>query len=255
MAETTVTGRTRSVVIAVDRLASWIAYHWLMIFIVVYGVYVLTPFAAPILMEIGQTGAARGIYTAYSFVCHQLPERSIFFFGPKPMYSYAEIKAVWHLDGFWGLRQFIGNPQFGYKMAWSDRMISFYGSIWVGALLFALLRKRLKPLSGIAWFLIGILPVGIDGVSHMINDALAGTSGLGYRDTNAWLAYLTGNVFPSWFYAGDAFGSFNSDMRWITGFLFGLTTVWFIFPMIEAGMRDVQMNATRQLQRAAERAQ
>ena len=253
MAETTVTGRTRSLVIALDRFANWIAYHWLTIFIVVYGAYVLIPFTAPILMQAGQTGAAHAIYAGYSLVCHQLPERSIFFFGPKSMYSYAEIKAVWPLDGFLGLRQFIGNPQFGYKMAWSDRMISFYGSIWVGALLFALLRKRIKPLSGLVWFFVGILPVGIDGVTHMINDIVAGTSGTGFRDTNAWLALLTGNIFPSWFYVGDAFGSFNSDMRWITGVLFGLTTVWFIFPIIEAGMRDVQMNATQKLQRASER--
>jgi uncharacterized membrane protein len=253
MAETTVTGRTRSLVIALDRFANWIAYHWLTIFIVVYGAYVLIPFTAPILMEAGQTGAAHAIYASYSLVCHQLPERSIFFFGPKPMYSYAEIKAVWPLDGFLGLRQFIGNPQFGYKMAWSDRMISFYGSIWVGALLFALLRKRIKPLSGIVWFFVGILPVGLDGVTHMINDVVAGTSGTGFRDTNAWLAQLTGHIFPSWFYVGDALGSFNSDMRWITGVLFGLTTVWFIFPIIQAGMRDVQMNATQKLQRAAER--
>ncbi|MCL4395512.1 MAG: DUF2085 domain-containing protein [Chloroflexi bacterium] len=249
MTQTAVTGRTRSVVLAIDRLANWLARHWLALFVVIYGAYVLTPFTAPVLMQVGDTGAARGIYTAYSLVCHQLPERSIFFFGPKPMYSYQEIKAVWPEDGFFGLRQFIGNADFGYKMAWSDRMISFYGSIWVGALIFAALRRRVRPLAPIAWFLLGIVPVGLDGLSHMVNDAVAGTSGLGFRDTNAWLAFLTGNVFPSWFYVGDALGSFNSDMRWITGILFGLTTVWFIFPMIEAGMQDVLRQSEHQLQR------
>ena len=129
-------------------------------------------------------------------------------------------------------------------------MMSFYGSIWIGALIFALVRKRIRPLSGVLWFFLGILPVGLDGLSHMVNDALAGTSGTGFRDTNGWLQFLTGNVFPAWFYAGDALGSFNSDVRWITGFLFGLTTVWFIFPIIEAGMRDVQASAVRQLERA-----
>jgi len=222
-------------------------------FIVIYGAYVLTPFLAPILMQAGATGPANGIYSAYSLVCHQLPERSIFLFGDKPMYSFDEVKSVWPEDGFLGLRKFVGNPDFGYKIAWSDRMMSFYGSIWIGAILFALLRKRMRPLPPPSWFFLGILPVGIDGVTHMINDALAGTTGLGFRDTNAWLQFITGNILPPWFYVGDAFGSFNSDLRWITGFLFGLTTVWFIFPIIEAGMRDVQMNAARQLQRAAER--
>ena len=252
MAQTTVTGRTRSLVIVLDRLAHWIAQHWLTMFIVIYGAYVLTPFLAPILMQAGATGPADGIYSAYSLVCHQLPERSIFLFGDKPMYSFDEVKSVWPEDGFLGLRKFVGTPEFGYKIAWSDRMMSFYGSIWIGALLFALLRKCIRPLSGIVWFFLGILPVGLDGVSHMVNDALAGTSGAGFRDTNGWLQFLTGNIFPSWFYVGDALGSFNSDVRWITGFLFGLTTVWFIFPIIEAGMRDVQATAARQLQHAAD---
>ncbi len=196
-------------------------------------------------MATGATGAANDIYITYSFFCHQLPERSIFLFGSKPMYSLDEIKSVWSLDGFLGLRQFNGTPEFGYKVAWSDRMISFYGSVWVGALLFALLRNRIKQLSIKAWLIFGIVPVGIDGVTHMINDALAGTSGEGFRDTNIWLRFLTGNALPDWFYYGDAFGSFNSDVRWITGFLFGLTTVWFLFPMIDAAMREVKEQLLR----------
>lgn len=94
------------------------------------------------------------------------------------------------------------------------------------------------------------MPVGLDGITPMINDALAGTSGVGFRDTNTWLAFLTGNTLPQWFYAGDALGSFNSDLRWITGILFGLMTVWFIFPFIETAMRDLRNQAGAQLQHA-----
>jgi uncharacterized membrane protein len=251
MSETTVSGPARHLVIAVDRFAYWVARHWLALFVIFYGAYVLTPFFAPVLMHMGATLPADGIYTAYSFVCHQLPERSIFFFGPKPMYSFQEIKAVWPEDGFVGLRQFVGNDQMGYKMAWSDRMVSFYGGLWVGALLYAIVRRRLRPLSAIAWFLLAIVPVGLDGITHMVNDILAGTSGTGFRDTNAWLQSLTGNIFPSWFYVGDAFGSFNSDMRWITGLLFGLATVWFIFPMVDDAMHSLRTQAAAQLARAA----
>lgn len=249
MQQTAVTGRTRDLVIAVDRFAYWFSQHWLGVFIVLYGAYVLTPFLAPVLMQMGATGPADGIYAVYSLVCHQLPQRSLFLFGAAPMYSLEEIQSVWSRDGFLGLRQFIGNPEFGYKVAWSDRMMSFYGSIWVGAILFAMLRQRIKSLSSVAWLICGILPVGLDGVTHLINDALAGTSGLGFRDTNGWLAFLTGNALPQWFYAGDTLGSFNSDLRWITGILFGLTTVWFIFPFIEDAMRDLQNQAGAQLRR------
>lgn len=247
---TRVTGRTRDLVIVVDRFAYWLGRHWLGVFIVLYGAYVIVPFFAPVLMLIGATDAANLVYGIYSLVCHQLPERSLFLFGSKPMYSLDQIHAVWQPIDFFGLRQFVGNPEFGYKVAWSDRMISFYGSIWVGGLLFALFRQRIKSLSPIVWFFIGILPVGLDGFTHLINDALAGTSGTGFRDTNAWLAFLTGNVLPQSFYVGDALGSFNSDMRWITGILFGLTTVWFLFPFVETAMLDVRNKAGAQLQRA-----
>jgi uncharacterized membrane protein len=243
-------GRTRNLAIAVDRFALWFSRDWLALFIVLYGTWVLTPFLAPVLMRLGATDFAGVIYFFYSFFCHQLPQRTLFFFGPKPMYSLAEIKAVWPLDGFVGLRQFVGNPDFGYKVAWSDRMISFYGSIWLGAIFFAFARTRNQSLRPAAWLFVGILPVFLDGFAHMMNAVVAGTSGTGFRDTNAWLQFLTGNAFPVSFYAGDALGSFNSDMRWITGLLFGLTTVWFWLPFIENAMRDLQAHVTAQLERA-----
>jgi hypothetical protein len=71
----------------------------------------------------------------------------------------------------------------------------------------------------------------VDGVSHTISDL----SGLdqGFRFTNTWLANLTQNAFPAWFYHGDAVGSFNSWMRLITGALFGMGVAWFIFPIFD----------------------
>jgi uncharacterized membrane protein len=251
MTQFVLSDRRRHFILAADRLAWWIAAHWLAAFNVVYGAYVLGPFLAPILMHYGASDAANVVYTGYSLVCHQLPERSLFLFGDKIMYSYDQIKQVWPLEGFLGLRQFIGNAQFGYKIAWSDRMMSFYGSIWIGGLIFALFRKRIRQLSPIAWLFAGIFPVGLDGITHFINDAIAGTTGAGFRDTNDWLRSITFDAFPNWFYVGDAFGSFNSDMRWITGILFGLTTVWFLFPIIEDSMREVMTQAGRQLERSA----
>jgi uncharacterized membrane protein len=202
------------------------------------------------LMRNGATGAADAVYFFYSFLCHQLPERSIFFFGSKPMYTYAEIKAVWPLDGFAGLRQFIGNADMGYKVAWSDRMISTYGGIWLGGVIYLLGGRRLPKVSPLLWVALGVLPIGLDGLSHMLNDIVAGTTGLGFRDTNIWLQVLTGNLLPSSFYVGDQFGSFNSWARWITGLSFGITTVLAFFPIIESAMVDLAHQSRNTLRRA-----
>ena len=115
----------------------------------------------------------------------------------------------------------------GWKVAWSDRMISFYTSVWLFAVLWFLFRRRIKRLPW--WgFLLLLLPIVIDGGTHAVSD-LAGI-GQGFRDTNSWLAVLTGHVFPAGFYAGDALGSFNSWMRLLTGILAGLAIVWLAFP-------------------------
>jgi hypothetical protein len=76
----------------------------------------------------------------------------------------------------------------------------------------------------------------LDGTTHMFGD-LAGI-GNGFRDTNAWLAYLTGDTLPSSFYAGDALGSFNSWMRLLTGVLFGVSVVWLAFPYLDRALGD-----------------
>lgn len=208
----------------------WISTHWFETFLIVYGSWVFAPFLAPLLMQLGWTGAGKAVYFIYSFFCHQLPERSFFWFGEKAMYSLAEIQAAWQdTINPLILRQFIGNATMGWKIAWSDRMISFYTSVWLFALLWYPFRRKVKPLSW--WgFLLLLLPIAIDGGTHAISD-LAGI-GQGFRDTNQWLIILTDNAFPAAFYAGDALGSFNSWMRLITGPLAGLGIVWFAFPYV-----------------------
>ncbi|MFN3742839.1 MAG: DUF2085 domain-containing protein [Anaerolineales bacterium] len=208
----------------------WLSDHWFALFIAFYGIWVFTPFLAPIFMHLGWSAAGKAIYFIYSFFCHQLPERSFFFFGPKRMYSLAEIQAVWqNTTNPLILRQFIGNETMGWKVAWSDRMISFYTSIWAFAALWYPFRRKVKPLPW--WgFLLLLLPIGIDGGTHMLSD-MAGI-GQGFRDANEWLRILTKDAFPATFYAGDTLGSFNSLMRLVTGPLAGLAIVWLIFPYL-----------------------
>lgn len=212
------------------NIFQWISTHWFESFLIIYGLWVFAPFLAPVLMQLGWTGAGKTIYFIYSFFCHQLPERSFFWFGEKTMYSLSEIQAVWQITANpMILRQFIGNEAMGWKIAWSDRMISFYTSIWLFALFWYPIRQRIKPLSW-WWVILLLLPLTLDGATHAVSD-LAGI-GQGFRDTNAWLAVLTNHAYSATFYAGDALGSFNSLMRFITGLLAGLAIVWLAFPYI-----------------------
>jgi uncharacterized membrane protein len=210
--------------------AEWVTRHWLGLFLVVYGLWVWLPWLAPLFMHFGWDGAGRVVYTIYSFFCHQLPERSFFLFGKKAMYPLNEIQAAWQntIDPSI-LRKFIGNVNMGWKIAWSDRMISFYTSMWIFAVLWFPFRRKIKALPW--WgFVLLLLPMALDGGTHLISD-FAGI-GLGFRDNNLWLASLTNNIFPASFYAGDALGSFNSWMRLITGPLASLSIVWLALPYV-----------------------
>jgi uncharacterized membrane protein len=228
---------SRRLVIFANQLSYRLCKYWMLVFSLVYGLFVALPFLAPVFMHWGWIMPAKVIYTIYSFLCHQLPERSFFLFGPKAMYSLGDIAQThWNVNNPIVLRQFIGTPELGWKVAWSDRMVSMFTSILIFAWAWWPLRKRIRPLP--IWALILLLvPMGIDGSTHMLSDILRW--GGGFRDTNAWLAVLTNNSLPASFYAGDAIGSFNSLMRILTGLLFGMGIVLFGFPYLYTYFRDM----------------
>ncbi len=208
-----------------------ISRHWILFAGLFLGIYAGLPFLAPVFMQLGWTGPARLIYLIYAFLCHQLPQRSYFLFGSKLTYSLPEIQSAWQntFDPLI-LRQFIGNSEMGWKVAWSDRMVSMFTSLWLFTMLWHPLSHRMRSLPwwGLILFL---LPMALDGGSHFISDLFGFNQG--FRDSNVWLAILTNNVFPPGFYAGDAWGSFNSLLRLLTGLLFGLGIVWFSFPYLD----------------------
>lgn len=207
---------------------------WMMAFGLGAGVYVWLPFLAPVFMHLGWTAPAKAIYFVYSFLCHQLPERSFFLFGPTLTISLAQVHEAWQVSANpLVLRQFTGSPELGWKVAWSDRMVWMYTSAWLFGLLWYPLRRRLGrlPWWGLALLL---LPMALDGASHFISD-LAGI-GQGFRQDNAWLSTLTLGDLPESFYTGDAWGSFNSLMRLLSGLFFGLGIVWFGFPYLEESL-------------------
>ena len=239
----------RKVIRGIDTFALFVVKHWLGIFIVAYGAWVWAPLLAPFFMHNGWTAPADAVYFTYSLFCHQLPERSLFFYGPQTMYSLEQIGQVWSTENQLVLRQFVGTQEMGWKMAWSDRMISTYGGVWLGAVLYAILGKRAPRIPLWLWIAVGVVPLALDGLTHFVNDIVAGSSGQGFRDTNDWLRVLTGNAFPAEFYYGNMLGSFNSWARWITGLLFGITTALAIFPVVKAALAETQRDLEYQLAR------
>ncbi|MGH2618958.1 MAG: hypothetical protein ACRDHG_00110 [Anaerolineales bacterium] len=222
--------------VALNRTAYRFSRHWVAWFLALTGLWVVLPWFAPVFMHAGWEAPAKAIYWVYSFQCHQLPQRSFFLYGPQSMLSLPRIQSLWRntIDPQ-VLRQFIGNAEVGFKVAWSDRMVSAYSSIPLAAALWWPLRNRLRPLPlwGVGLF---SLPMLVDGLSHLISD-LAGID-QGFRYANTWLAALTANRLPASFYVGDALGSFNSWMRLVTGVLFGTGLVWFAIPYLDRSFRE-----------------
>jgi len=182
-----------------------IARHWLAFFNTAVGIYILLPFLAPILMHLGLYAPARLIYAGYSMVCHQLPDHSYFAFGNVVTPSLDALEAGGMEAGLnlFGQRRFIGNPGFGYKVALCQRDVAIYGSIFIAGLLYALVRKRVRPIP-FKLFMILLTPMAIDGVTQMF----------GLRTSNWWL-------------------------RSITGALFGFAAVFLAYPYVQQAMDDV----------------
>jgi hypothetical protein len=125
-----------------------------------------------------------------------------------------------------------------------------FGSLWLAGIFYGLLRHHrvLKPLSVVGFALL-LLPMLIDGGTHLLSDAAGGLTG-GFRYENQWLAALTGQVLPSWFYVGDALGSFNSWMRLISGFAFGFGSIWLAYPYLDRPMTETAEELRAKLTRA-----
>ena len=132
-----------TVSVAPDRLTQSLTRHWLLWVNLLLALWAGLPWLAPVFMHIGWTRPARMIYLIYSLFCHQLPQRSWFLFGPRFTPSLAEIQAASGAGAdLFVLRHFIGTPAMGWKLAWSDRMVSFYGTLFLFGLIYALLRLR-----------------------------------------------------------------------------------------------------------------
>lgn len=218
---------------------------WLVAIIGVLVVLNGLPFLAPVFMKLGWVLPGRIIYVVYSFLCHQMAQRSFFLFVPGgfQMYNIAELpvdlRRLSPTASMLALRLFWGNAEMGWKVAWSDRMVYMFVSPLLVAIVYGYLRQRgpIRPLSLTAFFAL-LLPMALDGGSHWISD-IAGI-GQGFRDSNLWLATLTNYIFPASFYAGDALGSFNSLMRLVSGLTFGIAVGGVLFPLMDLSMVKIE---------------
>jgi len=181
-----------------------LARHWLLIANTAVGVFVGLPILAPFLAMAGFDTPARLIYLAYRLTCHQLPQRSWFIGGLKAAYSFDEVSAFTGHSSFFGLiHRPIADPAFGYQVAFCQRDVAIYLSVFLAGLVFALVRHHLRPLP-LKVYALFLVPMAIDGFTQL----------LGLRES-------------TWF------------LRTITGSLFGIATVWMAYPYLEMGMRDI----------------
>ncbi|MBC8255490.1 MAG: DUF2085 domain-containing protein [Ardenticatenia bacterium] len=230
------TGRTRDLVMAIDRIILKVTRHWLLVVYASLGLYIGLAALAPLLMAANVGGLGQAIYRFYSFQCHQLPQRSYYLFGQMGAIQTYSLDQVLAQGGDPNnLRAFIGNPEMGFKLAIAQRLTAIYTALFLGGLLWGLFGRRL-PRLGMLGYLLFVLPMALDGGSHMVSEVTR----LGFRESNAWAEWLTGGLAAAPFYVGTTIGTLNWLLRTLTGTLLGLGTAWFIFPYLAEGFGDIR---------------
>lgn len=223
--------RRGQVISGADRAMNWFSRHYLALLNLMMLLYFGLPILAPVLMNAGLKAPASIIYTIYKPLCHQFAFRSFFLFGEQPYYPLAEagipgVKTFEEASGIADIhnptsfarveaRNFVGNETAGYKMALCERDMAIYASIFLFGLAYAATGRRLKPLHWIAWMLIGIAPIGLDGFSQLFSQ-------MEWSWLASWLPYRESTPL----------------LRVLTGALFGFATAWFAYPYMEESMAE-----------------
>lgn len=203
-----------------DRFSLWLSRHYLAVLNVIIMIYVGLPFLAPIMMNNGWTTPANWIYRGYSLVCHQLSYRSFFLFGEQLTYplTIAGIEGSKPLAAVVDFaendillaRSYIGDDHVGFKVALCERDIAIYLGILLFGLIFAVSHRKIPKLPWYLWIILALVPIGVDGLSQLVTQF---SSVLPDRESTPLL-------------------------RAITGFLFGIFSCWFFYPMVEESMQE-----------------
>jgi uncharacterized membrane protein len=246
------TGRKREIIIALDKLFLQFARHWVAVLTLLAGIYVGLPFAAPVAMHFGWTGAGRVIYTVYNTVCHQLAFRSWFLFGAQPYYpralaglpvgtfeQYASQEPAFQgvdpytLDArlYVVARAFPGSERMGWKVALCQRDVGIYAAIVLFGLLYILLKRigvKVPYLPFWAYILFAIVPLGLDGFSQLLANPPFNGLGLAFYPIRESTPLL----------------------RTLTGALFGAGNAWLAYPYLDDSMQETIALITAKLSRA-----
>jgi len=219
--------RERGIWTKADDFSNWFSKHYIWVFNLAVFFYLGMAFLAPVLMKAGLETPANWIYKGYSLVCHQLAFRSFFLFGEQVVYPRADanLSGLITFEAAAGLseganasdmlkaRNFVGNETLGYKIALCQRDVMIYFGILLFGVLFALTRYRIPALPWYLWIVIGIIPIALDGFSQLFSQPP--------------LSFL-------------ALRESTPQLRSLTGFLFGFTTAWFGYPIVEESMRETR---------------
>jgi uncharacterized membrane protein len=122
----------------------------------------------------------------------------------------------------------------GYKMALCERDIAIYGFVFLGSVLYALLRRRIeiKPLPIWAFVIFGLGPIALDGFSQLFSQYGVATDVLSFLNM----------IFPM--------RESTPFLRTLTGAIFGFTLVWTAYPRIDKGMQQTERDLGSKLERA-----
>lgn len=102
------------------RATYFFVRHWLILFLALFGIYNILPFAAPVAMHLGWSPIGSVIYDLYAAQCHQMAQRSFFLFGAQSMYNLDELPlglSDKSLSDMLILRGFRSDDVFGWKVA------------------------------------------------------------------------------------------------------------------------------------------
>jgi uncharacterized membrane protein len=106
-----------------------------------------------------------------------------------------------------------GDETLGFKVALCQRDVAIYGSILLFGLVFSVTKRKIPPLPLIAWVVLGLVPIGLDGLSQIVSQL-------------PWEIIAVRESTPL--------------LRSLTGSLFGFSTAWFSFPVIEEAMSETR---------------
>lgn len=213
-----------------EKFSLWFAKYYVWVITGIILLFIIGAFLPPLFMLSGNQDSAKPFYKFYSLLCHQLFFRSFFIGGEQLFYprelagltTYKTFEAVTgaSAEDLLVARNFLGNEKLGYKIALCQRDIAIYIALAIFGIGFQVSRRKLRPIKWYVWFIVALIPIGLDGFSQLPGLA------------EGW---------PAWLPIRES----TPLLRIITGVLFGAGTGWYMYPLMEEGMKETRQQLER----------